>query len=109
VEITWGEDLLGLRVIDTDGRPLGRVATAYCTPHPLTVVWLVVRAPGLRRRCRAVPAFGACWDDHARTVLRVRHSRAQVLSSPVADEKTLDTTLGRARFEEFYALAPRSR
>ena len=106
MEIEWGEDLLGLRVIDTDGRPLGRVAAAYCSPDPLTVVWLVVRVPGLRRRYRAVPAFGARWDDHARTVLHVCHSRAQVLSSPVADEDSLDTMLGRGRFEEFYAPAP---
>ena len=105
MEIEWGDDPLGLRLIDTDGRPLGRVAAAYCSPHPLRVVWLVVRVPGLRRRCRAVPATSACWHDHARTALRVGHSRAQVLSSPVADVESLDTMHGRARFEEFYGLA----
>jgi hypothetical protein len=105
MEIGWGDVVLGLRVVDADGYSLGRVATAYCSPDPLRVVWLVVRVPGLRRRCRAVLASGACWHDEAHTVLRVSHRRAQVLSSPAADEESLDTALGRAPFEAFYALA----
>jgi hypothetical protein len=104
VEIKWGDEVLGLRVIDSDGRPLGRVGTAYCSSKPLALVWLVVRVSGLRRRFRAVPAFGACWNDHAGRVLRVRHRRSQVLASPIADDESLDTAHGRTRFEQFYAV-----
>jgi hypothetical protein len=31
-------ELLGVQVIDADGRRLGRVTTAYCTADPFAVV-----------------------------------------------------------------------
>lgn len=97
--------LLGVRVVDIDGRRLGRLVAAYCTADPYMVAWVVVRLPGLRRHWRAVPAREAGWGDDTQTNLRVAHRRVQVLSSPAVDEDSLDTALGRARVARFYAAA----
>jgi hypothetical protein len=90
-------------VLDVDGRRLGRVAAAYCTPAPDLVVWFVLRLPGLRRRWRAVPAEGAHWSTAARTVLWLADRRERVLGSPVVDEDSLGRARCRGEVEAFYA------
>jgi hypothetical protein len=102
MRIEDGIDLLGVRVIDSDGRRLGRVATAYCTADPLAVVWLVVRLPGLSRRWRAIPAQDACWTDATHRRLGVTYQRAEVLASPDVTTDSLDFSAGRAPVERFY-------
>ncbi len=106
MRIEPGTPVLGLRVVDPDGRRLGRLAAAYCTPDPLTAVWLVVRLPGVPRRWRAVPARDAVWHDPAQTTVRVAYPRPRVLASPPVDEDRMDTAAGRAPAERFYAIPP---
>jgi hypothetical protein len=105
VKIRWETHLLGMPVVDADGRRLGRVAAAYCTPAPYLVVWLVVRLPGVRRRWRAVPAEGAHRITGAATGLWVPYRREQVLASPVVDLDSLDSARRRAEVGAFYSRA----
>lgn len=98
--------LLGVAVVDEDGRRLGRVAAAYCSPDLGAVVWFVLRLPGFRRRWRAVPARGAHWNNAAGMSLWVPYRRERVLASPVVDEDSLDTARGRGDVEAFYAIRP---
>jgi hypothetical protein len=101
-----GIELLGVRVVDAEGRRLGRLATAYFTAEPFAVVWLVVRLPGLPRRWRAIPAQDAEWANATQVRLRVTHRRAEVLASPPVDTDSLDTSSGRAPVDRFYRSSP---
>ena len=111
MKIQWESHLLGMPVVDADGRRLGRVAAGYCTPDPYLVVWFVLRLPGVRRRWRPVPAEGARGNTGAVTGLWVPYRREQVLASPVVDLDSLGTARCRSEVEAFYAaqrtLAPR--
>ena len=102
MKIQWETQLLGLPVADEVGRRLGRVAAVYCTGDLSTVVWLVVRLPGIRRRWRAIPAGQACWDDAEQITLRVPFRRERVLASPNVDEDTLDSADRRNEVGQFY-------
>jgi hypothetical protein len=86
VKIQERTRLLGVSVVDEDGRRLGRVAAAYCSPDLGAVVWFVLRLPGFRRRWRAVPARGAHPNDAEGASLWVPYRRVRVLASPVVDE-----------------------
>jgi hypothetical protein len=106
VNIQWETQLLGMPVLDVDGRRLGRVGAAYWLPDPLRVVWFVVRLPGVRRRRRAVPAERAQWDTKAEIDLRVPYRHEQMLASPVVDEDSLGSASCRGEVEVFYAPQP---
>jgi hypothetical protein len=90
-------------VVDEDGRRLGRLVAAYCAPDPYTVVWLVLRLPGVRRRWRAVPAELTQCNTASEISLQVPYRREQVLASPVVDEDSLDTSRCRGEVEAFYS------
>jgi len=109
VNVQWDTELVGRPVVDEDGHRLGRVTTAYgtCTPDLYSVVWLVVRLPGIRRRWRAIPATEACWDDAGQTRLWVPYQRAQIQASPAVDHNALDDAARRNDVEQFYAAQTR--
>ncbi len=98
--------LLGIPVVDRDGRRVGRVLAAYCAPDRYSLVWLVLRLPGLRRRVRAVPSVHAQWRDSA-DGLEVPYRLEEIRDSPAVDENSLDSSAVREAVAAFYAVTQR--
>jgi hypothetical protein len=104
VKIQGESQVLGMPVVDVEGRRLGRIAVVDCAPDPYTAVWFVLRLHGWRHQLRAVPAQHAQWGTGAD--LQVPYRREQVYASPVLSDACVGSAGGHGAAEAFYASVP---